>query len=206
VCGAPDRSGEAISDEAELLAGLRAGSEGAYDELLRRHGGRLLAVARRILRSDDDALDAVQDALIQAFRNLESFAGQSQLSTWLHRITVNAALMRIRRRRSRPEEPIEALLPSFVEDGHSTVEFRDWGESPEVVLAREEVRTAVREAIDRLPESYRTVLVLRDIEELDTAEVAELLGISANAVKIRLHRARQALRTLLDRSSLRGDA
>jgi len=206
VRGAPDRSGDAISDEAELLAGLRAGSEGAYGELLRRHGGRLLAVARRILRSDDDALDAVQDALIQAFRNLESFAGQSQLSTWLHRITVNAALMRIRRRRSRPEEPIEALLPSFVEDGHSTVEFRDWGESPEVILAREEVRTAVREAIDRLPESYRTVLVLRDIEELDTAEVAELLGISANAVKIRLHRARQALRTLLDRSSLRGDA
>jgi len=203
---ATDPMQAAVVDEAELLAGLRAGSEKAYGELLRRHGGRLLAVARRILRSDDDALDAVQDALIQAFRNLESFAGQSQISTWLHRITVNAALMRIRRRRSRPEEPIEALLPSFVEDGHSTVEFRDWGESPEVALAREEVRTAVREAIDRLPESYRTVLVLRDIEELDTADVAELLGISANAVKIRLHRARQALRTLLDRSSLRGDA
>lgn len=203
---ATDRSNEAVSDEVELLAGLRAGSEWAYGELLRRHGGRLLAVARRILRSDDEALDAVQEALIQAFRNLESFAGQSRLSTWLHRITVNASLMRIRRRRSRPEEPIEALLPSFVEDGHSTVEFRDWGETPESALAREELRSAVREAIDRLPDSYRTVLVLRDIEELDTAEVAELLGASANAVKIRLHRARQALRTLLDRSSLRGDA
>jgi len=203
---AEDPTHEALVDEAELLAELRAGSDWAYDELLRRHGGRLLAVARRILRSEDDALDAVQDALIQAFRNLGSFAGQSRLSTWLHRITVNAALMRIRRRRSRPEDPIEALLPSFVEDGHSTTEFRDWGESPESALALEELRSAVREAIDRLPESYRTVLVLRDIEELDTAEVAELLGITANAAKIRLHRARQALRTLLDRTSLRGDA
>lgn len=201
-----DRSKPAVADEAELLAELRAGSERAYSELVRRHGGRLLAVARRILRSDEEALDAVQDALIQAFRNLDGFAGQARLSTWLHRITVNAALMRIRRRRSRPEEPIDSLLPAFVEDGHSAVQFRDWDESPESALARAEVRAAVRAAIDRLPESYRTVLVLRDIEELETAEVAELLGITANAVKIRLHRARQALRTMLDRTSLRGDA
>jgi RNA polymerase sigma-70 factor (ECF subfamily) len=203
---APDPSRGAGIDETELLAGLRARSDDAYDELVRRHGGRLLAVARRILRSEDEAFDAVQDALLQAFRNLDGFAQQARLSTWLHRITVNAALMRIRRRRSRPEEPIEALLPAFAEDGHAAVEFRDWGEGPESALAREQVRSAVRAGIDRLPESYRTVLVLRDIEELDTAEVAELLGISANAVKIRLHRARQALRTLLDRSRTREGA
>jgi RNA polymerase sigma-70 factor (ECF subfamily) len=193
---------EPADDESELLDGLRAGRDEAYHELVRRHGGRLLAVARRIVRSEDEALDTLQDALLQAFRNLDGFASQSRLSTWLHRITVNAALMRIRRRKSRPEEPIEPVLPTFLEDGHATVEFGDWGESPEALLAREEVRSTVRSAIDRLPGSYRTVLVLRDIEELDTAEVAAELGISPNAVKIRLHRARQALRTMLDRRFL----
>lgn len=196
---------EPADDEADLLEGLRAGRDEAYRELVHRYGGRLLAVARRIVRSEDEALDALQDALVQAFRNLDGFAAQSRLSTWLHRITVNAALMRIRRRRSRPEEPIEPLLPVFLEDGHAAVEFSDWGEGPEALLAREEVRSTVRAAIDRLPDSYRTVLVLRDIEELDTAEVADRLGISPNAVKIRLHRARQALRTLLDRRFHRGE-
>lgn len=196
---------ESADDESELLEDLRAGREAAYHELVRRHGGRLLAVARRILRSEDEAFDALQDALFQAFRNLDGFAAQSRLSTWLHRITVNAALMRIRRRRSRPEEPIESLLPSFLEDGHAAVEFRDWGETPDALLAREEVCSTVRTAIGRLPESYRTVLVLRDIEELDTAEVAARLGVTPNAVKIRLHRARQALRTLLDQSLHRGE-
>ena len=113
---------EPADDEANLLAGLRAGRDEAYRELVHRYGGRLLAVARRIVRSEDEALDALQDALVQAFRNLDGFAAQSRLSTWLHRITVNAALMRIRRRRSRPEEPIEPLLPVFLEDGHAAVE------------------------------------------------------------------------------------
>ncbi|HLF55736.1 MAG TPA: sigma-70 family RNA polymerase sigma factor, partial [Thermoanaerobaculia bacterium] len=124
--------------------------------------------------------------------------GQSRISTWLHRIVVNAALMRIRSRKARPEETIEPLLPTFLDDGHSTVFFHPWQESADEMLVRAETLARVRAAIDRLPEAYRTVLLLRDIEELDTAEVAEMLGVTPNAVKIRLHRARQALRTLLD--------
>jgi RNA polymerase sigma-70 factor (ECF subfamily) len=187
--------------EADLLAALRAGDERAYEQLVAGYGGRLLAVARRLLRSEDEARDAVQEAFLLAFRSLARFQGQSRLSTWLHRIVVNAALMRLRRRKARPEEPIDPLLPTFRDDGHASVEYHAWQESAEARLERAEVRARVRGAIDRLPESYRTVLLLRDIEELETGEVARLLGVSANAVKIRLHRARQALRTLLDREA-----
>lgn len=185
-------------DERDLLALLRAGDDRAYERLVVEQGGRLLAVARRFLRNEEDARDCLQECFVQAFRALPRFEGHSKLSTWLHRIVVNAALMKLRSRRARPEEPIEPLLPSFQEDGHSTVTYRDWSPSAEELLERAEVRDLVRAAIDRLPDSYRTVLVLRDLEELDTAEVAELLGVTANAVKIRLHRARQALRQLLD--------
>lgn len=199
-------SHEEPADESGLLAALRAGEEAAYRHLVERYGGRMLAVARRILRSEEEARDALQEAFLQAFRGLERFEGQARLSTWLHRITVNAALMRIRRQKSRPEQPIEALLPAFRDDGHSEVCFVDWADGPEVLLERSQVRDVVRAAIERLPASYRTVLLLRDIEELDTAEVAEMLGVTANAVKIRLHRARQALRELLDPQLRMGEA
>lgn len=186
------------ADESVLLLRLRNGEDAAFAELVERYGGRLLAVARRFMRTEEDAQDALQDAFLQAFKALPRFAGQSALGTWLHRIVVNAALMRLRHRRSRPEEPIEPMLPTFLEDGHQTHPSVPWPESCETLLARREVRELVRESIDRLPESYRTVLLLRDIEELDTAETADILGISENAVKVRLHRARQALRGLLD--------
>jgi RNA polymerase sigma-70 factor (ECF subfamily) len=190
--------GFGAAEESLLLAGLRAGDQSAYERLVKHYGGRLLAVARRLLQSEEDAHDALQDAFLQAFRSLPRFEGHSALGTWLHRIAVNACLMRLRSRKSRPEEPIEPFLPQFAEDGHRLVPAVDWPEPCDRLLERREVREMVREAIDRLPESYRTVLLLRDIEELDTAEVAAALGITENAVKIRLHRARQALRELLD--------
>ncbi|MGH9371437.1 MAG: sigma-70 family RNA polymerase sigma factor, partial [Vicinamibacterales bacterium] len=117
---------------------------------------------------------------------------------WLHRVAINAALMRLRTRRRRPEEPLEPLLPSYQDDGHHVEQFRSWDEPADDALARRRRHALVRASIDRLPENYRTVLLLRDIEEVGTEETAAMLGISVNAVKIRLHRARQALRTLLD--------
>jgi RNA polymerase sigma-70 factor (ECF subfamily) len=187
-----------LSDESALLAGLRSGDQHAYENMVKRHGGRLLEVARRLLRSEEDARDALQDAFLQAFRALPRFEGQSSLGTWLHRIAVNACLMRLRSRRARPEESIEPLLPKFIEDGHQETPSVDWPEPCDRLLERREIREMVRQAIDKLPESYRTVLLLRDIEEMDTAEAAQALEISENAVKVRLHRARQALRELLD--------
>jgi RNA polymerase sigma-70 factor (ECF subfamily) len=183
-------------DERALLAALRAGDDAAYERLVREHAPRMLAVARRLLGDGEDARDAVQEAFGSAFRALGSFAGQARLSTWLHRIVVNAALMKLRTRRRKPEQPIDDLLPRYEADGHRRDPGGPW--QPAERLERQERRKLVRDAIERLPEAHRTVLVLRDIEELDTAEVAELLGVTTGVVKTRLHRARQALRTLLD--------
>ena len=186
-------------DERVLVQRLKAGDHDAYEVLVRTHASRLVAVTRRILTSEDDARDAVQDAFILAFRNIGTFEGESRLSTWLHRVAINAALMRLRARRRRPEEPLDPLLPSYQEDGHHVEQFQSWEEPADDALARRRRQALVRESIERLPENYRTVLLLRDIEEIGTEEAAHMLGISVNAVKIRLHRARQALRTLLDR-------
>ncbi|HSS50394.1 MAG TPA: sigma-70 family RNA polymerase sigma factor [Thermoanaerobaculia bacterium] len=188
---------EGREDEA-LLADLRAGKDEAFARLLREHGGRLLAVSRRLLRNEEDARDAVQEALISAFRSIDRFEGGSRIGTWLHRIAVNCCLMKLRSRQRRPEDSIEDLLPKFVADGHQVEPSVDWAEPIDSLLQRREICALVRQCIDRLPETYRTVLLLRDIEELSTEEAARLVGVTENALKIRLHRARQALRTLLD--------
>ncbi|HVU64916.1 MAG TPA: sigma-70 family RNA polymerase sigma factor [Phycisphaerales bacterium] len=186
--------------EAELLARLRAGQEAAYDELVRLSGGRMLAVARRMLPREADAEDAVQEAFLSAFKSLDRFDGRSQLNTWLHRITVNVCLMKLRsqRRRGGPDRPIEDFLPTFIADGHQTRDCISWKPDAIAGIERAEVRDLVRAKVNELPEHYRVVLMLRDIEELSTEETAEALGMTINAVKTRLHRARQALRTLLD--------
>ncbi len=185
-------------DEGTLLTRLRAGDERAYEALVRANGTRLLAVARRILGNEEDARDAVQDAFTAAYRNLDRFEGGSRLSTWLHRIVVNAALMKLRTRKRKPEQPLDPLLPGFADDGHHADQFSTWEEPIDVTLERAETRDLVRRQIDNLPDKYRIVLLLRDIEGLSTDEAAAALGTTANAVKIRLHRARQALRALLD--------
>jgi RNA polymerase sigma-70 factor (ECF subfamily) len=187
-----------VLDELSLIAGLRSGEPAAYEVLVRTYIVRLTAVARRITGNDEDARDAVQDAFIAAFKSIDSFGGGARLSTWLHRIVVNACLMKLRSRRRKPEESIEPLLPTFLEDGHHSARFREWDGGVHSELERQELRALVRACIAQLPDGYRTVLVLRDIEGLDGEETARLLGVTPNAVKIRLHRARQALRTLLD--------
>jgi RNA polymerase sigma-70 factor (ECF subfamily) len=184
-------------DEEALVARLKAGDESAYEEMVRTFSPRLLAVARRIVNNEEDARDVIQDAFLSAFRSLNRFHGDARLSTWLHRIVVNRALMKLRTRKRRPEESIEPLLPAFLADGHYAESFSAWPESAEDALSKAETRALIRHRIDELPESFRTVLLLRDIEGLSTEETAQSLETTANAVKIRLHRARQALRTLL---------
>ncbi len=189
-------STDELDPEAALLTRLRAGEPAAFEEVVRAETGKLLAVTRRILPVEEDARDAVQDAFLFAFRSLPRFEGQAKLSTWLHRIAVNAALMKLRTRRRKREESIEPLLPTFKDDGHHAERFSAW-DDPAETIEREENKTLVRRLINELPDAYRTVLLLRDIEGLDTEETAKVLDTTANAVKVRLHRARQALRTLL---------
>jgi RNA polymerase sigma-70 factor (ECF subfamily) len=158
----------------------------------------MLAFARRFLPREHDAQDALQDAMLSAFRSIANFDGRSQLSTWLMRITVNACLMQIRTRRRRPERSIETLLPTFLPDGHQVRDTPRWVDVPPSGLETDRVTMLVRDGVDELPELYRTVLLLRDVEELSTEETAEVLGISKDAVKTRLHRARQGLRAILE--------
>ena len=191
-------SASAIDDQ-RLIAALREGDEWAFETMVRLYGGRLLAVARRLTRNEDDAQDVLQSAYLSAFRALKEFEGTCQLSTWLYRIVVNTALMKLRSRRRKPEESIETLLPAFLEDGHHAEQFSEWSTPADQLIEREETRVTVRSCIDQLPDNYRLVLMLRDIEERPTQEVADLLGLTTTAVKVRLHRARQALSTLLRR-------
>jgi RNA polymerase sigma-70 factor (ECF subfamily) len=194
-----------MPSDATLVPALRAGRPEAFETLVRVYAAGLLRVARRFLNNEEDARDAVQDAFISAFRSIQKFEAGSKLSTWLHRIVVNSALMKLRTRRRHPEEDLDELLPRFQADGHQLEPSVEWAVSADEMVERKETRELVRKSIDELPESYRVVLLMRDIEEMSTGETAKGLGITPAAVKVRLHRARQALRTILDRR-LRGNA
>ncbi|MFZ4574123.1 MAG: sigma-70 family RNA polymerase sigma factor [Phycisphaerales bacterium] len=184
----------ASMESPEFLAQLRAGDEQAYEALVRGATGQLLAVARQILANEDDAMDAVQDAYTSAFKNLATFAGDSKLMTWLHQVTVNASLMKLRTRRRRPAQSLDDILPAFDDSGRPSAPPARWASPGH----DQETIALVRSSVEQLPDDFRTVLVLRDIEGLSTADVAAALELSEAAVKTRLHRARLALRSLLD--------
>jgi RNA polymerase sigma-70 factor (ECF subfamily) len=187
-----------VSEEAKLVAALQDGDAAAFEQLVRDNTGRMLSVARRYLRNEDDAQDAVQEAFLSAFKAIDRFEGEAQLSTWLHRIVVNSCLMRLRSRRRKPEESIEDQLPGFLENGHLAEPTQGWRARADDLLESSEQRRLVRERIEQLPEGHRTVLLLRDIEGYDTQRTAIELEISPGAVKTRLHRARLALREQLE--------
>jgi RNA polymerase sigma-70 factor, ECF subfamily len=192
------------STDAILLAGLRSGNQYAFEELVRRFGGRLLATARRYLRSEADACDALQDAFLCAFKSIDTFKGDSQLSTWLHRILVSSALMHLRAKRGCVEadgREIDGLLPRFDTVGN-WIDERIHSLPAHVLFEASETRALVRRCIDLLPDNYRIVLILRDIEELATEEVASMLDVTPGNVKVRIHRARQALKAMLEREQI----
>jgi RNA polymerase sigma-70 factor (ECF subfamily) len=185
-------------DRAAFYQRLRAHDGDAFEELVREQAGKLLRLATRFVKNPEDAQDVVQEAFVSAYNAIERFDASADIGTWLHRITVNAALMRLRRPVEKREVALDDLLPVFGDDGHRYEPVSPW-EGVDTLFERDETRALVRAAIDELPEASRNILLLCDIEELSGPEAAELLGISANAVRIRLHRARQALRELLDR-------
>lgn len=158
----------------------------------------MLATARRILNDDAAAQDCVQEAFLNAFRSLERFEARSTLATWLTRITINAALMRLRSRTRRNEQSIDELGPEFDQNACRIEPHWLFPGDTDELLQRREIRELVRAKIAELPEQHRIVLMLRDIEELSTLEVAELLETTEGAVKTRLHRARAALKKLLE--------
>jgi len=188
-----------VAAERALVGGLRSGDPASYERLAREYGGAMLAVARRFHRDEEDARDAVQDAFIAAFRAMRFFREDARLSTWLHRITVNACLMKLRSARRHPTSSLDDLLPHFDDTGHQQAPAGAWTDEVEALLDTPKIRARVRGCIENLPESYRAVLICRDLNEMDTNETAKVLGLGVVNVKTRLHRARQALKTLIER-------
>jgi RNA polymerase sigma-70 factor (ECF subfamily) len=189
------------SADAELLTSLRCGEAGAVQALAERHGPTIYRVAFGVTRNHADAEEILQDVLLTVVRASASFEGRSALGSWIYRIATNAALNRRRGKRLELESPLEDLLPTFEADGHRagdrTYLLADWSQNPEEELLSGERRRALERALDRLPDHYRAVLVLRDVEDLSNEEVAAVLEESVASVKSRLHRARMVLREQL---------
>jgi RNA polymerase sigma-70 factor (ECF subfamily) len=175
--------------DSEIIQRVLAGDVDAYEVIMRRHNQRLYRAARAILRNDDEAEDVIQEAYVRAYQHLRDFAGEAQFSTWLTRIAVNEALARLRLRHR---------IADAAESGDDRREpmerFASPGPGPEQQAVESEIRRVLEAAIDTLPEPYRVVFVLRQIEEMDTANTAACLDLSEETVKIRLHRSRRMLR------------
>jgi RNA polymerase sigma-70 factor, ECF subfamily len=189
--------GEPVSDELALVEAAKAGDVGAFEELVRRYDRNVFRIAQHITQNREDAEDVVQDAFFKAYSNLSQFQGQSKFYTWLVRIAVNEALMRLRRRR--PERTVSLDEDVKTEDDTVPREVADWSPNPEQQYTQAELREILDRTIHGLPATFRTVFVLRDVEGLSTEETAEALDLSIPAVKSRLLRARLQLRSRLSK-------
>jgi RNA polymerase sigma-70 factor (ECF subfamily) len=184
-------------DESAVVAQAREGDTEAFGELVRRYEGRIFRLAQHVTQNREDAEDVLQETFMKAYEHLDQFKGDSKFYTWIVRIAVNQALMKLRRRKTDKS----VSLDETIDTGEDMVvrEIAAWGEDPEQQLSREELGGILETAIQGLEPLYRSVFVLRDIEELSTEETAEVLGLSVPAVKSRLLRARLQLREKLTR-------
>jgi RNA polymerase sigma-70 factor (ECF subfamily) len=182
ICNSP------LGDE-EIVERVRAGDTALYEVLMRRYNQRLFRIARAILRNDDEAEDVMQDAYVRAYASLHQFAGRAQFSTWLTKIAVNEATNRLRQRKRLEKVPVGPDR-----EQHSMEAVKSSDSDPEEQTLRNEAAFFLEQAVDALPEMYRSVFVLRDIENMSTNETASCLDLTEEAVKVRLLRARQTLR------------
>jgi len=184
-------------DESALVAKAQAGDTAAFGELVNRYQNKIYRLAKHITQNDEDAEDVLQEAFLKAYEHIGGFQGNSKFYTWIVRIAVNEALMKLRKRKTDRTVPLDEP----VDTGEEMVnrEIAVWEDNPEQRYSQEEMQQILNEAVQDLKPDFRTVFVLRDIEELSTEETAESLGISIPAVKSRLLRARLALREKLTR-------
>ena len=198
-----ERSRASGETEVMLIGRLRAQDPSVLEILMERYSPRIYRVAFGITRSHGDAEEVVQDVFVTLFRKIDSFEGRAALGTWLYRVAANAALIKRRGKRAEVEVHLEDYAPTFKSDGHREGDramlLADWSVTPERDLLSGEAREILEEGLALLPDHYRAILVLRDVEELSNEEVADALGESVASVKSRLHRARMALREVLTR-------
>jgi len=189
-------------DEAELIARLKRRDEAAFEELVREYSGRLLGLAKRILGDEELARDAVQESFLNAYRAIDGFNEDARIGTWLHRIVVNAALGTMRRRKRRPESYLEeAAVERLGGYGLGDESLRERSadfEPGDERIARRQVRYQVQDCLTHMKDNHRAVLTLRYLQEYDTEQTAQILGIAPNTVKTRLLRARDALRQIIE--------
>ena len=183
-------------DEASLIERLQAGDELALEAIFNLYSTRLYNVAHKILGQVADTEEVIQDVFFTAFRKAKTFQGAAQFSTWLYRLTVNAALGKIRRsKNSKKEVEYEEYLPKFQQDGHHLVRpVVDWSDTLDEKYAQQEMQRLLADALDQLKALDRSVVVLSDLEGMSDKEIAQILGLTVSAVKTRLHRARLFLR------------
>lgn len=182
-------------DDSALIERLKAGDQDALEALFNLYSPKLYNVAHRILGDVADTQEVIQDVFWNAYRKAKTFRGNSQFSTWLYRLTINAALGRIRRSKKNKEVEYEEFLPKFQEDGHHLIRpVVDWSNALEEDYAKQELQQLLKEALDQLKPFDKSVVVLSDLEGLSDKEIAATLGLSVSAVKTRLHRARLFLR------------
>jgi len=185
---------DSVTDE-ELVARARAKDFGAFEQLLDRYEDKIFRLAYRFVRNETEAKEILQDTFLSIWRKLDTFKGDAQFGNWLYRVAANTALMRLRAQRRHPEVSTEELPVGYLDNyGQIPPAGENWARRPDDELQSDELRRHIQSAVDVLPEIYRTVFLLRDVEGLSTEETGEILGISVPTVKTRLHRARIALR------------
>jgi len=191
-----------LTDE-ELIARARQKDFTAFEALLERYEDKVFRLAYRFVRNESDAKEILQDTFLSVWRKLDTFKGDSQFSSWVYRVAANTALMRLRSQRRHPQISTEDLPAGFLDNyrpsgteglAHLPSPGENWAKRPDEQLQSDELRRHIQDAVDALPDLYRTVFLVRDVEGLSTEETAEVLGISVPTVKTRLHRARIALR------------
>jgi RNA polymerase sigma-70 factor (ECF subfamily) len=195
----PARENESPERETDLqlVARLQQGDKTSFRELVRRHQDKVYRLALRLTRDEARAQDAMQDAFLQVYRKIAQFQEQSAFTTWLYRITVNAALMRMRSEKRHRETSLEEASPQYTEQGEIAEPVDDWSAAVDDDAGNRELAVYAQQAIDELPDPYRSVFVLRELEDMSTEEVAKILDLTVPTVKTRLHRARLALRKAL---------
>jgi RNA polymerase sigma-70 factor (ECF subfamily) len=189
-----------VEDDRELLARAQGGDMSAFEALVGRHEEKVYGLALRMTRSEADAAEIAQDTFLSAYQHLSEFRGEAAFGSWVHRIAANNALMRLRRQKVLDIVSDDDLAgPEFTDRGSlAEVPESDWSRRADDLLLDEELGRAIQAATDALPEGYREVFLLKDVEGLSYEEISEMVGISIPAVKSRLHRARLALREAID--------
>jgi RNA polymerase sigma-70 factor (ECF subfamily) len=188
-----------LQDDQTLLARAQVGDISAFEELVGRHEDKVYGLALRMTRSEADAAEITQDTFLSAYQHLGEFRGEAAFGSWVHRIAANNALMRLRRQRTLEVVNEDLAAPEFTERGSlAETPEADWSRRADDKILDEELGRAIRQATDTLPEGYREVFLLKDVEGMSYEEISEMLGISVPAVKSRLHRARLALREAID--------